>query len=78
MIFGNTFHAESMALGARGIWMGSRNGRRSYCGCDSGHPFGSSVDDRDFADHNTVRGNVFHPNFPGAVMDEGSGNVVAP
>ena len=78
VIFGNTFHSESMALGARGIWMGSRNGRRSYCGCDSGHPFGSSVDDRDFADHNTVRGNVFHPDFPGAVMDEGSGNVVAP
>ncbi|GAA0383519.1 right-handed parallel beta-helix repeat-containing protein [Brevundimonas terrae] len=35
----------------------ARNGRRSYCGADSGYPFGSSIDDRDNATGNTVRNN---------------------
>jgi hypothetical protein len=42
-----------------GVWLGSREGSRaaSYCGADKGFPFGSSVDNRDFANDNIVSGN---------------------
>jgi hypothetical protein len=42
-----------------GVWLGSRQGGRppSYCGADQGFPFGSSIDNRDFADDNIVSGN---------------------
>ena len=39
------------------IWLGSRQGGRWYCWRDSGYPFGSSADDRDFARDNRVIGN---------------------
>lgn len=58
------------------IHLGSRNGNRAYCWQDGGHPFGSSVDDRDFADDNTVAGNIFDPPTPRAIRDEGARNVV--
>ena len=45
--------------GGYGIWLGSRNGGRLYCRDDAGFPFGSSKDDGDFADNNTVRDNTF-------------------
>lgn len=40
------------------VWIGSRMGRRSYCAADAGHPFGSSIDNRDFARHNIVENNT--------------------
>jgi hypothetical protein len=42
-----------------GVWLGSRQGTRppSYCGADRGFPFGSSIDNRDFANDNIVSGN---------------------
>jgi parallel beta-helix repeat protein len=49
-------------VGGYGIWLGSRNGNRSYCKDDSGFPFGSSKDDGDFADNNIVKNNVFTHN----------------
>ncbi|AQR63010.1 hypothetical protein BZG35_16100 [Brevundimonas sp. LM2] len=57
VIAGNTF------TGARWVWpntvvVGSREGRRRYCGADRGWPFGSSVDDLDRADRNVVGANV--------------------
>ena len=54
-IVGNTIDNT----GGYGIWLGSRNGGRLYCMDDAGFPFGSSKDDRDFADNNTVRDNTF-------------------
>jgi parallel beta-helix repeat protein len=54
-IAGNTINNT----GGYGIWLGSRNGGRLYCKDDAGFPFGSSKDDSDFADNNTVRDNTF-------------------
>lgn len=42
------------------IWIASRNGGRSYCEMDAGFPWGSSVDNRDFARDNVVTGNVIY------------------
>ena len=41
------------------IWLGSRQGSRApaYCDEDKGYPFGSSIDNRDFADDNIISGN---------------------
>jgi hypothetical protein len=55
------------------VWLGSRGGRRRYCGLDGSIPYGSGVDDGDHADWNRVEGN------PGArVRDDGQGNRVRP
>jgi parallel beta-helix repeat protein len=56
--------------GGYGIWLGSRNGGRFYCNDDKGFPFGSSKDDGDFANDNTVRGNTF-TNSVRAIRDDG-------
>jgi hypothetical protein len=55
LIAGNTIDNT----GGYGIWLGSRNGGRLYCNDDAGFLFGSSKDNGDFADNNTVRDNVF-------------------
>lgn len=54
--------ADNLFTGARWFWprtvvIGSRGGRQSYCGQDAGWPFGSSADDGDHAQGNTVVGN---------------------
>lgn len=59
VIKGNKFGLRQLAWDQYGIWLGSRNANRSYCDNDKGHGFGSSVDDRDNANHNIVRGNKF-------------------
>lgn len=58
-IINNTFKLSGLLLGNYGIWLGSRNGNRSYCDADDGYPFGSSIDNRDFADNNIVNSNIF-------------------
>ena len=55
LIAGNTINNT----GGYGIWLGSRDGGRLYCNEDKGFSFGSSKDDGDFADNNTVRDNTF-------------------
>jgi parallel beta-helix repeat protein len=70
----NFFNMKDLRSGSYGIWLGSRQGRRSYCEEDAGYPFGSSIDNRDFADHNTVRRNVFQPANEKAVRDDGAEN----
>ena len=72
----NFFNMTDLRSGSYGVWLGSRQGRRSYCEDDVGYPFGSSIDNRDFADHNTVRGNVFQPPGDEVVRDEGADNRV--
>lgn len=41
------------------IWIASRNGGQSYCRDDAGYNFGSSADNRDFAENNQVIRNRF-------------------
>jgi parallel beta-helix repeat protein len=61
-----------------GIWLGSRGGWSPYCGQDSGHPFGSSADNRDFADDNTVTGNTFAHQAVRTIRDDGRRTHIAP
>jgi hypothetical protein len=76
VIENNFFNMTDLRSGSYGVWLGSRQGRRSYCEDDAGYPFGSSIDNHDFADHNTVRGNIFQPAGDKAVRDEGADNRV--
>ena len=76
VIENNLFNIKDLRSGSYGVWLGSRQGRRSYCEDDAGYPFGSSIDNRDFADHNTVRGNIFQPAGDEAVRDDGADNRV--
>ena len=55
-ITGNSFTGASW-LRPRLVVENARNGRRSYCRDDAGYPFGSSMDDRDNASGNIIRGN---------------------
>lgn len=74
-IEGNSFDLTGMAAGSYGIWLGSRDGNRRYCEDDKGFPFGSSVNNGDFANDNVIKGNSFTPG-QNAVRDDGSGNRV--
>jgi parallel beta-helix repeat protein len=74
VIENNFFNMKDLRQGSYGVWLGSRQGRRSFCEDDAGYPFGSSIDNRDFADHNTVRRNVFQPANEKAVRDDGAEN----
>lgn len=42
------------------VVVGSREGRRAYCGADRGYPWGSSADDGDRATNNVVARNTRH------------------
>lgn len=42
------------------VWLASRNGDRNYCDADSGYAFGSSINDKDLAQYNTVSHNSFN------------------
>jgi hypothetical protein len=74
----NRFALGTLGFGNHAIWLGSRNGRRSYCHLDDGYPVGSSIDNRDFANDNLVAENSFNPPGPRAIRDDGEGNVVLP
>jgi len=76
LIENNLFELKDLKPGSYGVWIGSRQGRRRYCEDDAGFPFGSSIDNRDFADHNTLSGNIFEPASDQAIRDDGSGNQV--
>jgi len=76
-ITGNRFDTSGLGLACSAIWLGSRNGDRPYCHADDGYPFGSSADNRDFADGNTVSGNTFSPLSPRAIRNDGKNNQVA-
>lgn len=58
-ILNNTFNLKSLSWGNYGIWLASRNGNRSYCDKDAVYDFGSSIDNRDYADFNAVESNIF-------------------
>ena len=74
-IQGNSFNLNPLGWGEWGVWLGSRNGNRSYCEDDAGYPFGSSIDNRDFADNNTVVDNRFTGSSR-TVKNDGSNNLI--
>jgi hypothetical protein len=77
VIADNEFYYARYIGPSPAIWLGSRNGWRWYCILDRGHPFGSSIDDRDHAEDNTVTGNRFVDRPPEAMIrDSGTGNRV--
>jgi parallel beta-helix repeat protein len=76
VIENNFFNVKDLRSGSYGVWLGSRQGRRSYCEEDAGYPFGSSIDNRDFADHNILRGNIFQPDSDRAIRDDGADSRV--
>jgi len=76
LIENNFFNMKDLQSGSYGIWLGSRQGRRSYCEDDAGYSFGSSIDNHDFADHNILRGNIFQPACERAVRDDGADNRI--
>ena len=76
VIENNLFELKDLRSGSYGIWLGSRQGRRSYCDDDAGYPFGSSIDNHDFADHNILRENIFQPASDKAVRDDGADNRI--
>ena len=71
----NVFNLSGLHINNYGIWLGARNGNRLYCNADDGFPFGSSKDDRDFADNNTVSRNKFI-HSDNTVKDEGKNNII--
>lgn len=64
----------------RAVVVGSREGRRRYCGDDVGWPFGSSLDDGDHATGNQIRDNVVRYRWLPAWLQPqaGRGPVSAP
>jgi len=75
VIENNNFNLTGLDVNNYGIWLGSRNGNRSYCNDDKGYDFGSSIDDGDFADYNTVKDNTFIGSDR-TVKDDGENNTI--
>ncbi|MDO5059578.1 MAG: hypothetical protein Q4D82_06495 [Neisseria sp.] len=76
-ISGNTFFYRRYKGRLPSVWLGARNGNRNYCRADAGLPFGSSADDRDFADNNVIEHNrIFRLSPQKMIRDHGSGNRI--
>lgn len=76
-ITNNVFNLSNLSLSNYGVWLGSRSGNRKYCDDDAGYPFGSSIDNRDFADNNTVSKNTFVGGSERFVKDDGANNSIS-
>ena len=75
LISGNTFLA-CPRWGNYAVWLGSRGLWSPYCGQDAGHGFGSSADDRSFANDNTVSANSFPEHCSRKIRDDGKNNRI--
>ena len=76
VIENNSFDTATLRYGSYGIWLSSRNGRRAYRDDDAGFDFGSSLDNRDFADDNKLVRNQFIPPTARDIRDEGRNNRI--
>jgi hypothetical protein len=77
VIAGNVFRYDAPAADAKpAVWLGSRQGARSYCFTDAAHPFGSSLNPRDDAQFNTVTGNSLPGANPSLILDDDADNRV--
>lgn len=73
----NTFNLSSLVFGNYGVWLGSRNGNRTYCDDDAGYSFGSSINNNDFADYNIINGNIFTGGYGiGEIKNSGANNQI--
>lgn len=73
----NTFFYRKYKGKLPAIWLGARNGDRNYCNADNGFAFGSSADNRDFADNNIVENNQIYQLSPQKMIrDNGTGNRI--
>lgn len=78
VIAGNVFrYAGSAADEKPAVWLGSRQGDRSYCFVDAAHPFGSSLTPRDNAQFNTVTGNSLPGGNPSLILDDDRDNRIS-
>ena len=75
LIENNDFNLSGLHINHYGIWLGARNGNRFYCNADEGHKFGSSVNDRDFANNNIIRDNKFSGSDR-TIKNDGENNVI--
>ncbi len=77
LITGNTFRYENFWGARPAVWLGSRQGARSYCFLSPDHPFGSSLSPLDFARHNIVTGNHPAGGPPELILDHDRENIVS-
>lgn len=77
VISGNRFEGAAW-LTPRPVVIGSREGRRRYCGDDAGYPFGSSADNHDRATGNVVSGNITAFRWLPSAVQAGRGAVRTP
>lgn len=59
-LINNTFFYRKYKGEKPSIWVGSREGDSYYCDYDKGFPFGSSINDEDFAFHNVIAQNQIY------------------
>lgn len=73
----NTFFYRKYNGKLPAVWLGARNGDRNYCNADSGFAFGSSVDNRDFANNNIIENNQIYRLSPQKMIrDNGENNQI--
>jgi parallel beta-helix repeat protein len=71
----NAFDLKDLSWGNYGIFLGSREGRRTYCDADKGYSFGSSKSNLDHADNNILNRNKFIGSDRD-VKDRGEDNII--
>ncbi|WII93042.1 hypothetical protein QEO94_10515 [Kingella negevensis] len=60
------------------IWLGARDGNRSYCSLDAGYNFGSGQSDKDFANGNVIENNKIRCLSPSKMIhDNGENNRIS-
>ncbi|WP_374073524.1 right-handed parallel beta-helix repeat-containing protein [Bdellovibrio bacteriovorus] len=67
-ILDNKFYYDKYKGSNPAVYLGSRNGNRGYCGDDEGFPWGSSVNNNDFATENIVANNLFRKRDPSSLI----------
>lgn len=70
-IINNVFYYNKYKGYKPSIYLGSRNGNRSYCDDDAGYPFGSSENNRDYANNNIIAQNQIYKLSPSKMIEEG-------
>ncbi|KGD86538.1 right-handed parallel beta-helix repeat-containing protein [Rhizobium sp. YS-1r] len=73
----NTFRYVNFWAARPAVWLGSRQGSRSYCFSRSDRPFGSSLSALDHAQYNTVTGNRLPGGSPQLIVDHDEHNTVS-
>lgn len=77
VIIGNTFRYAAASGDRPAVWLGSRQGNSRYCFNDAAYPFGSSLNSRDFAQHNSVTANRLPGGSPSLIVNNDAANQVS-